>query len=313
MALIISCFTSMASSILYNRWISLEKSSQELVKRNEELDTKDKSLTDKIDNLNKKDEDLKLKENELNDKESKLNQKEDELIERENKLKIKEEELERKLSEISCGNGSKIIYLTFDDGPSENTSEVLDILAKNNIKATFFVNGHPEYENTYLRIVNEGHKIGNHTYSHDYSQIYTCVNSFNNDIVALNNYLESIGVGAPNIIRFPGGSNNTVSNQYGGANIMAVLTGEAVSNGYGYIDWNVSSGDADKVTNDKDTIVKNVLEGCKNKDKAVVLFHDSKPKTTTVEALPEIIKELKREGYVFGTIDKETSTLFRFM
>ncbi|MGH4121524.1 MAG: polysaccharide deacetylase family protein [Clostridium sp.] len=196
----------------------------------------------------------------------------------------------------------KEAYLTFDDGPSENTSKLLRILKDNNVKATFFVNGHPEYDDVYKQIINQGNVIGNHTYSHDYKTEYSSITAYNQDVDNLNSFLEGIGIPRPTLMRFPGGSNNTISINYGGKDIMNKLTKEQVRKGYQYIDWNVSSGDSDKMTESKDVIIENVIRRSKGINSIVILFHDSKSKTTTVQALPIIIKNLKEQGYAFKTL-----------
>jgi peptidoglycan/xylan/chitin deacetylase (PgdA/CDA1 family) len=196
----------------------------------------------------------------------------------------------------------KEVYLTFDDGPSDNTSKVLKILKENDVNATFFVNGHSGYDDVYKQIINQGSIIGNHTYSHDYKTEYSSITAYNQDVDKLNSFLEGIGIPRPTLMRFPGGSNNTVSNNYGGKDIMNKLTKEQIRRGYQYIDWNVSSGDSAKITESKDVIIENVMRGSKGMKSIVILFHDSKPKTTTVEALPIIIKKLKNLGYVFKTL-----------
>ncbi|MBU3142022.1 polysaccharide deacetylase family protein [Clostridium sp. CF012] len=198
--------------------------------------------------------------------------------------------------------GEKEVFLTFDDGPSENTSRVLKILKDNDVNATFFVNGHPGYDDVYKQIINQGNVIGNHTYSHDYKTEYSSINGYNEDVDKLNSFLEGIGIPKPTFMRFPGGSNNTISNNYGGKDIMNKLTKEQIKKGYQYIDWNVYSGDSDKMTASKDVIIENVMRGAKGMTSIVILFHDSKPKTTTVEALPIIIKNLKEQGYVFKAL-----------
>jgi peptidoglycan/xylan/chitin deacetylase (PgdA/CDA1 family) len=136
---------------------------------------------------------------------------------------------------------SKEIYLTFDDGPSELTPVVLDILYEYKIKGTFFVNGRKTNIgwDLYKRIVDEGHSIGNHTYSHDYSKIYTSEDSFVLDFKQLEDLLyEKVGV-RPKIMRFPGGSNNTISKKCGSENLMKKLSESMKNMGYQYFDWNV--------------------------------------------------------------------------
>ena len=198
--------------------------------------------------------------------------------------------------------GEKEVFLTFDDGPSANTSRVLKILKDNDVKATFFVNGHPGYDDVYKQIINQGNVIGNHTYSHDYKTEYSSITGYNKDVDKLNSFLEGIGIPKPTFMRFPGGSNNTISNNYGSKDIMNKLTKEQIKKGYQYIDWNVYSGDSDKMTASKDVIIENVMRGSKGMTSIVILFHDSKPKITTVEALPTIIKNLKEQGYVFKVL-----------
>ncbi|MGV8982601.1 polysaccharide deacetylase family protein [Clostridium sp.] len=196
----------------------------------------------------------------------------------------------------------KVTYLTFDDGPSENTAKILEILKDNDVQATFFVNGHPGYDELYKQIINQGNVIGNHTYSHDYKTEYSSIAAYNQDVDKLNSFLEGIGIPRPTLMRFPGGSNNTISNNYGGKDIMDKLTKEQLRRGYQYVDWNVYSGDSDKITESKDVIIENVMSEAKDMKSIVILFHDSKPKTITVEALPIIIKNLKKQGYVFKTL-----------
>lgn len=202
---------------------------------------------------------------------------------------------------------SKTAWLTFDDGPSiRNTPRILDILKDYDIKATFFVNGRGGKE-LYKRIADEGHVIGNHTYSHNYKDIYTSVSGFKKDVAKLNDYLEDITGKRPEILRFPGGSNNTVSRKYGGKNVMKTLCRVATSDmDYQYFDWNVSAEDATTYRASKDFIVRSVLNGAKRKKHAIILMHDSAAKTTTVEALPEIIDGLIKMGFEFDVLTKDT-------
>ena len=261
-----------------------------------------KDIEKQKDKINNIEEDLKSIEKSLSTKENQTNKKQTELKDRQ---AIIEEKLEKQKEK-------KIAYLTFDDGPSANTYKILDILKANNIVATFFVNGHIGYEDAYLRIVKEGSKIANHTYSHDYKKVYSSVEAFNKDVDKLNNFLKDIGIEKSNILRYPGGSNNTISIQYGGKSIMKKIIKEQYDKGYDYFDWNVSSEDATAVTVDKETIIKSVKNGCKNKNSVVILFHDSQPKTTTAEALPEIIRYLKAEGYEFRTLERGCAPWAKF-
>ena len=201
----------------------------------------------------------------------------------------------------------KIAYLTFDDGPSSNTEDILKILKQYDVKATFFVNGHPNYSYLYKQITDQGHVLGNHTYSHEYKDVYNSPDNFKNDTEKLDKYLTSITGKEPNyVLRFPGGSNNTISNNYGGNEIMTSVIKEMNAAGYKYFDWNVDSTDASTYCQDKDKIVQAVLSESSETKHAVILMHDLAPKITTVQALPEIIEGLKSQGFVFDVLSKNT-------
>lgn len=221
---------------------------------------------------------------------------------------LNKEKMER--DKVKEGNykpdGKKIAYLTFDDGPSPNTVKILDILKQNNIKATFFVNGGRD-ANLYKRIATEGHSIGNHTYSHDYATIYSNEEGFFKDVDKLNDELQKEIGFKPDIIRFPGGSNNQVSWKYGGKDLMQKLVNDANEKGYEYFDWNVSSGDATGNVVDVNTLISNVKKES-TPEKIIILFHDSKPKVTSVQALQPVIDYLKEKGYSFDKLDKDSFT-----
>lgn len=194
-----------------------------------------------------------------------------------------------------------VAYLTFDDGPSENTSAILDILNEYGIKATFFVVGKESDEaNTlYKRIIDEGHTLGMHSYSHQYSEIYDSVESFSNDEKKLREFLyETTGV-IPTFYRFPGGSSNLVSN-IDMTEFIKYLNEEGIT----YFDWNVASGDATSQNVDVDTLVNNVLSGVGMYDTSVILMHDTSSKTTTVDALREIIENLQELGIEMRPLDE---------
>lgn len=193
----------------------------------------------------------------------------------------------------------KVAYLTFDDGPSlKVTPAILDILKEYNIKATFFVVGsqaekHPEL---LLRIVEEGHLISNHSYSHNYKYIYSSIENFLSDIKMTEDILKGV-LGDnfdPTIIRFPGGSF--------GKN-KAKARNAAVQHGYKYIDWNVLNGDAEGVSIPVSKQLARIKETLRNQKSAVVLMHDNDAKQTTVEALPKIIEYIGSQGYVFKTLE----------
>ncbi|MBQ6717574.1 MAG: polysaccharide deacetylase family protein [Clostridia bacterium] len=198
---------------------------------------------------------------------------------------------------------SGICYLTFDDGPSDNTLKILDILDSYGIKATFFVVGTAKTE--YMpQIVTRGHAIGLHSTTHNYSTIYADVNSYLADIQQISDIVYNTTGVRSNIIRFPGGSSNMVSAQYC-KGIMSDLTVRMPQLGYSYYDWNVSSGDASAARVPAATIVNNVLKGAKGKNSICVLMHDTSAKTTTVEALPAIIEGLDAMGFRFAPLTAE--------
>lgn len=181
------------------------------------------------------------------------------------------------------------VYLTFDDGPSENTRAILDVLKEYDVKATFFVTGqqalsHPE---RYREIAQEGHTIGMHSYSHVYSEIYKSVDNFGEDLLLLQTFLEETTGVVPQFYRFPGGSSNTVSKMP-----MSELCDYLTDNGITYFDWNVSSKDAVSPMRPAQEIINNCTQNLENFDNAVILLHDAANKTSTVEALPEIIESI---------------------
>ncbi|MCY6483535.1 polysaccharide deacetylase [Clostridium aestuarii] len=201
----------------------------------------------------------------------------------------------------------KIAYLTFDDGPSSNTQDILDILDKYDIKATWFVNAHKNLEYLYKKIDENGHVIANHGYSHDYDKIYKSVDSFKENAKKLEEFISNItGKPMSKMIRYNGGSNNTKSHRYGGNDIMTKIIKEMDKEGYVYFDWNVDSTDASKYRQDKDKIVSSVLNYSKRKKQANILMHDLNPKTTTVQALPEIIEGLQKQGFIFDVLSENS-------
>lgn len=183
------------------------------------------------------------------------------------------------------------VYLTFDDGPSVNTEELLDILAEYDVKATFFVTGKDKekYADTYRRIVEEGHTLGMHSYSHEYSTIYASLESFQKDIELLRDFLYNETGVVSNFYRFPGGSSNQVSK----TDIHEMID-YLDAMGISYFDWNVSSGDASSVPVGSDQIVNRVMEQLPSRQVAVVLMHDASNKGSTLEALPKLIEEIQK-------------------
>ena len=196
------------------------------------------------------------------------------------------------------------VYLTFDDGPSDNTAAILDTLAKYNVKATFFVVGKTDDQSKemYQRIVNEGHTLGMHSYSHKYSVVYDSLDAFETDFNQLQSYLYDITGQECRLYRFPGGSSNQVSNT-DMSEFIRFLNEEGVT----YFDWNVSSGDATSQAYTADELLNNVLTDVPKYKPSVVLMHDSNTKSTTVEALGPMIEALQGMGAQILPIDENTT------
>ena len=190
-----------------------------------------------------------------------------------------------------------VAYLTFDDGPSSNTEDILDILDYYNVKATFFVIYHKDMEEQYKAIVDRGHTIALHTYTHDYSKVYRSETAFFNEITRISDYVYSVTGVRTRIIRFPGGSSNTVSNHYS-RDLMQTLKVSVPQKGYVYHDWNVDTEDAAHNNLAPEKILENVKNSLTKYRKPDILMHDAgETKRTTVEALPEMIEYIYSQGY----------------
>ncbi len=185
--------------------------------------------------------------------------------------------------------GTRYVYLTFDDGPSTYTNDILDILNRYDVKATFFVCGKPysKYTEVYKRIVTDGHTLGMHSYSHKYSDIYSSLDAFKADTDKLRIFLyETTGVWSK-FYRFPGGSSNSVS-KVDINELIDYLDGAEVT----FFDWNVSAGD-DRAGANKDIIYSNIVDNISMFKHCVILMHDAADKKSTVEALPDIIEAIQ--------------------
>ena len=199
------------------------------------------------------------------------------------------------------GNGSKIIYLTFDDGPSQYTGELLDILAKYNVKATFFVTGINRNYSYYIKqAFDQGHTIALHTNSHNYSVVYSSVDAYFNDLNAVNELVKSQTGSYSSLIRFPGGGSNTVSKNYS-VGIMSKLVSMVEEKGYRYFDWNVSSGDASGTIMSSDVYANNIINGLGNGSYYVVLQHDTN--INSIRAVGTVIEYGLSHGYSFKALD----------
>lgn len=190
----------------------------------------------------------------------------------------------------------KVVYLTFDDGPGPYTQKLLDILDKYNVKVTFFVtHGYPNYENLIGEEARRGHTVAVHSYTHDYKKIYSSVDAFFDDFNKMEDVIKKQTGEEATILRFPGGSSNTVSRSYC-PGIMTALTEDVTNRGYLYADWNVSSGDAGETTSTQQ-VVSNVIGGIQKNRVSTILQHDIKD--FSVNAVEQIIQWGKANGYTF--------------
>ncbi|HIS38044.1 MAG TPA: polysaccharide deacetylase family protein [Candidatus Onthousia faecavium] len=194
------------------------------------------------------------------------------------------------------------IYLTFDDGPRDGTTNIiLDILKEKNIKATFFVtNNGPD--DLIKRIVDEGHSIGIHTATHNYSYIYSSIDNYYADLKTVKDRIYNLTGVTTNLVRFPGGSSNTISAKYS-PGIMSELTKKLIADGYQYYDWNIESGDS-SFARDEEKLFNHVTNSLKHNKANVILMHDIK--SYTANSLGRIIDYALSNGYSFDTITNDT-------
>lgn len=189
----------------------------------------------------------------------------------------------------------KTVYLTFDDGPSDRvTPKILDILDRENVKATFFIIGCQAETRDYLvkRESDSGHTVAVHSYSHRYNDIYRSPKALIADIERCNDVIERITGKRAKVYRFPGGSHG----------LDERLKSAVTAHGMKYVDWNASMCDAEQPAADADDLFKNAVETSAGRNDIVLLSHDSTNKTSTPEATKRIIKYYKSNGYTFGTL-----------
>lgn len=268
----------------------------------ENIDTLESQIKKKIKELQEKEEIQEMKgiqeENSLSDLDSKSDDQEQGQNSSSDIVSPKEE-------------FSKHIYLTFDDGPSEITGEILDILKKYDIKATFFVNrgtmdSNDLYSKMIKRISDEGHALGNHGYNHDYRVSYASKKDFKDNVDKLSQKLEEITGVKPNLYRFQGGSSNTVYKRHLKDATMKDLFELIETEGFKYFDWNVDARDSEQDTPSAERTLKYVLEGIQDKSDAIVLMHDSEDKRQTPKAVELIIEKLQQEGYGFDKLSMDS-------
>lgn len=197
------------------------------------------------------------------------------------------------------------VYLTFDDGPSARTAEILDILKQYDIKATFFIIGKEgdRQKDLLKRMADEGHSIGIHTYSHVYNNIYDSVEEYLDDFYMTYVLINETTGEKPSIFRFPGGS----INRYSARNYEEIIA-EMTRRGFTYYDWNASSGDATNSASAA-SLYNNTVQSSENKDRVILLMHDSISKSYTVAALPKIIEYYQSKGFRFECITNDVSPI----
>ena len=196
----------------------------------------------------------------------------------------------------TIGEDSKILYLTFDDGPGAYTQHLLATLAKYNVKVTFFVtNFRPEWRFLLTREAKEGHTVAVHSYSHEYSNIYSSTSAYWEDFNKMDDVVLACTGHRTEVMRFPGGSSNTISSSYC-SGIMTTLTRQMLDKGISYIDWDVDSYDAGGASSSEE-VVENLQRGVSDRKVSVILCHDVK--SYTVEAMETFIPWALEEGYIF--------------
>lgn len=216
-----------------------------------------------------------------------------------NQIPVYSENAKNKMSNI-YNSDQKIAYLTFDDGPSQTvTPQILDILKRENIKATFFVLGRRVKANPEIvkREYKEGHYIANHGYSHEYSQIYKSIDNIIQEYNKTEKAIQdAIGVKEYNsyLFRFPGGSNG---GKY--AKIKEKAKKELNNRNISFIDWNALTSDA-AGANTKEKLLDNLKDTVQDKNSVVILMHDASNKILTYETLPDVIQYLREQGYSFN-------------
>lgn len=194
----------------------------------------------------------------------------------------------------------KVVYLTFDDGPSKYTPEVLKILEKYNCKATFFITGMNASYRKYIKVAHDqGHTIGLHTYSHNYSKVYASVDAYFKDLEKIGQLAKEYIGFVPKYIRFPGGGSNTISARYT-KGIMTKLTKMVEEKGYKYYDWNAENGDGYSKMSQSEMLKRATTSSA---NQIMILMHDANGKQNTVDILPKVIEHYQKRGYTFKAID----------
>ncbi len=247
--------------------------------------------------------------NRLRREEERLFQSREELALAENRIRKDSErnlDLMEEVRSLSSDDSPRVM-LTFDDGPSAITEDLLDILKDKNVRALFFINGvnvTSSREELLRRAVGEGHIIGNHTYSHDYSVIYRSGESFMEDFNRNEELIWKVTGTRSMFVRFPGGSRNSLCSEEEGALLMADLKDRITRRGYIYMDWNVTDN-----SHDADELIGSLERQILWKHSSTVLLHDRGDREVLLEALPRLIDELREKGFVFELYDPSSGVV----
>jgi peptidoglycan-N-acetylglucosamine deacetylase len=225
---------------------------------------------------------------------------EDQAMQINNSMKIKSSKASATLPN-SKKNSSKVAYLTFDDGSSQYTGRLLNILKAKNVHATFFVVGTNviKYQSIVKREHTDGNAVGIHCWNHSYSVVYASQNAFFIDFNHIKDTLTNLLGVSPNVCHFPGGTGNTVSDKYQ-AHFMRKVLSKVTVMGIKPFDWDVYAGDADSKPATTQNIIDTVIKEAKAYNHPVILCHDTKK--NTIDAIPSIIAHLKSLGYSFGIL-----------
>lgn len=223
--------------------------------------------------------------------------------------KIQKLNIEQNKNKVVSQDGlveDKVIYLTIDDGPTKKTSELLKILEEHDVEATFFVTAQflnrKQIVEELKRIKEKGHQIAVHTYSHDYKKIYKSVDAYVEDYQKMEKLIVEATGECSRIFRFPGGSNAGYNEK-----IREELIAEMNHRGLIYYDWNAFDGDTDGLS--KEEMKEKAITEAGYKNKSILLIHDIPGESKTLAVLPDIIKELKAQGYRFAKLDETVEAI----
>jgi peptidoglycan/xylan/chitin deacetylase (PgdA/CDA1 family) len=210
------------------------------------------------------------------------------------------------------GNGDqgKVAYLTFDDGPSSLTPHLLDVLRENDVKATFFIafmsEDSADKRAWIKQIADAGHTVGVHSWSHDYDKIYANEDNFLEDFNKMKDVIKDATGIDPKVSRFPGGIGNSVSiTASGGEEIMPELVEDVENMGIKPFDWNAGGEDASTPYPTTEELVQAVLNDAKGHDTVIILLHSERHQFS-IDAVPEIVKQLRNQGYTFKTLTPDS-------